>query len=66
MKLTNTLINEVLETFRLRKVKDEQREIIETKGELYDLGDECIKSIKDYEVLCPRQIDGRGERDVAR
>ena len=49
LKLTNTLINEVLETFRLRRVKDDLK-IEDYKGELYDLGNNYIKSIKDYEV----------------
>ena len=52
LKLTNTLIKEVLDTFRLRKIKEDQKseEKEDDKKKLYDLGDNYIKCIQDYEV----------------
>ena len=52
LKLTNTLIKEVLDTFRLRKIKEDQKseEKAEYIKKLYDLGDNYIKCIQDYEV----------------
>ena len=54
LKLTNTLIKEVLDTFRLRKIKEDQKseEKEDDKKKLYDLGDNYIKCIQDSEVNC--------------
>jgi hypothetical protein len=49
LKLTNALITDVLAIFRLRKAKEEHKLEDELKS-TYDLGDNYIKCIKDYEV----------------
>lgn len=48
LKLTNTLIVEVLETFRLRKVRGRRPE--DESGSVYDMGDDYFKCVEDYEV----------------
>jgi len=56
LKFVNTIIDEVLTTFRMRKLKDEEKkrnENVENNGkqEIHDLGDNFVKCIRDYEVF---------------
>ena len=55
----NTIIEEVVGTFRLRKVKEEAKHSENKEGEdellgnaeIHELGDNFVKCIRDYEVF---------------